>query len=104
MSAEADAAALLWNEYASDMLTSLRDSTGAWSEDLLDVQISLAASADAAYADASAAAAAAAADLSAAVEDAMDTGAAAMLSAQESRDAALAYLSDVLVGEATRDE
>jgi hypothetical protein len=103
LSAEADAAALLWNEYASDIMAHLRDSTGAWSDDLLDAQIALAASADAAYADAAARAAEAAADLSAAVEDAMDTGAAAMQSAQESRDAALAYLSDVLVGEARDD-
>jgi hypothetical protein len=85
LAAEADAAAL----FANDVL----DTLPQWSDDFLDVQISLAAASDAAFAQAAASAAATAAELRRHACDAMETTAGVLESAQ---DGSLEFVNSLL--------
>ena len=89
LAAEADAAAL----FANDVL----DTLPQWSDDFLDVQISLAAASDAAFVQAAASAAATAAELRKHACDAMETTAGVLESAQ---DGSIEFVNSLLAGAA----
>jgi hypothetical protein len=96
LAAEVDAAAIFVNECAADVLDSLRnDPLSRWSGDLLDAQITLAASSDAAFSQATARAAAAAAEMQALAADAMDTTAGVLEGAQ---DGSIEFVNGFLAG------
>lgn len=96
LAAEVDAAAIFVNECAADVLDSLRnDPLSRWSGDLLDAQITLAASSDAAFSQATARAAAAAAEMQALAADAMETTAGVLEGAQ---DGSIEFVNGFLAG------